>query len=152
MKNKVSSGKPLIRLTLIIIPTIVIVIATLLILSLNGFFLSPEEKAQGEWSRARTGAYSGEKYEESYVFNEDGTGTKTYTTSKGYDAKKSFSWYVTPNKTLVIDSHIKYKWDPDYENYYNESSKTAKKYWFVTKNNLYIGQSTSINCEVYDRK
>lgn len=152
MKNKLNSGKPLIRLSLIIIPTVVIVIATLLILSLNGFFLSPEEKTQGEWGRTRTGAYSGKEYKESYVFNEDGTGTKTYTTPEGYSSEKRFYWYVTPNKTLVIDSHIKYKWDPDYENYYNESSKTAKKYWFVTKNNLYIGQSTSINCEVYDRK
>ena len=131
MKNKLNSGKPLIRLSLIIIPTVVIVIATLLILSLNGFFLSPEEKTQGEWGRTRTGAYSGKEYKESYVFNEDGTGTKTYTTPEGYSSEKRFYWYVTPN---------------------NESSKTAKKYWFVTKNNLYIGQSTSINCEVYDRK
>lgn len=152
MKNGTKTAKPLIKLTAIIIPTLIIVAATLLMLNFNGFFLSTEEKVSGEWTRSRQGVYSGEEYLESYTFNEDGSGIKTYTTPDGYTAEKSFTWYVTPTKTLVIDSHIKYKWDPDYQGYYNESSKTAKKYWFVTKNELYIGQSTSLNCEIYDRK
>lgn len=152
MSSAVKTKKPLIRLTLIIIPTAIVVAATLIILSLNGFFLSPEEKVTGEWSRIRQGAYSEEEYLETYAFKSNGTGYKTYTSPDRYIAKKEFSWYVTPNKTLVMDSHIKYKWDPDHENYYNENSKTAKKYWFVTNNTLYIGQSTSLYSEVYDRK
>ncbi len=151
MKKNVKSPKPLIRLTTIIIPTVVIVAATLFILNHNGFFLSPAEKVSGEWSRMRSGIYSGNKYTESYVFSEDGNGTKTYLHPDGYSAEKKFTWYVTPNKTLVINDRIKYTWDPDYENYYNENSKTAKKYWFVSKNTLYIGQSTSLYCETYQR-
>lgn len=151
MNNAVKKPKPLIRLTLIIIPTVIVVAATLIILSLNGFFLAPDEKVIGEWSRTRHGTYSDEEYMETYTFESDGTGLKTYTSPNGYIAKKEFTWYVTPNKTLVMDSHIKYKWDSDHENYYNKNSKTAKKYWFVTQNTLYIGQSTSLYSEVYDR-
>ena len=152
MSNSVKTQKPLIRLTVIIIPTVIIVAVALFILNYNGFFLSAEEKTVGEWTRARQGTYSKETYEESYLFTDDGKGVKTYLTPDGYTAKKEFTWYVTPTKTLVIDGHVKYKWGPDHENYYNEKDKTAKKYWFVTKNDLYIGQSTSINSEEYNRK
>lgn len=151
MNNSAKTTKPLIRLTVIIIPTVIIVAAALLILNFNGFFLSTEEKILGDWSRSRQGTYSKEEYTETYNFSSDGTGIKSYTTPDGYTAQKEFTWSVTPTKTLVIDSHIKYKWDPNYENYYDEKAKTAKKYWFVTNHNLYIGQSTSIKSEVYHR-
>ena len=151
MNNSAKNPKPLIRLTVIIIPTVIIVVSALLILNFNGFFLSVEDKTIGVWSRTRQGTYSKEDYSESYEFGPDGKGIKSYVTPDGYTARKEFTWSITPTKTLVIDGHVKYKWDPDHQNYYDEKSKTAKKYWFVTKHNLYIGQSTSINCEIYDR-
>ena len=152
MNNSAKKQKPLIRLTVIIIPTVIIAAAALLILNFNGVFLSTEGKTVGEWSRTRKGAYSKGTYTEVYTFDSDGSGTKSFTSPDGYSSKKEFTWFITPTKTLVIDGHIKYKWNPDYENYYNEKDKTAKKHWFVTKHNLYIGQSTSIKSEVYDRR
>lgn len=152
MKNSVKTPKPLIRLTVIIIPTIIIAALTLLILNHYGVFLSVEDQAIGKWSRTRQGTYSKETYLETYRFYSDGTGFKSYTSPDGYMAKKRFTWSVTPTKTLVINGHIKYAWNSNYLKYYNETAKTTKKYWYVSKNHLYIGQNTSINSEVYRRK
>ena len=152
MKKSDKATRPLIRLTVIIIPTVIIVAATLLILNYNGFFLSVPEKAAGEWTRTRQGSYSKQDHVEVYSFQEDGSGTKTFTSPDGYTATKEFTWYVTPTNMLVIDNYVKYEWNPNHREYYNESAKTTKKYWFVTKNNLYIGQNTSMKSEVYNRK
>lgn len=150
MKNtKTKTQKPLIRLTFIVIPTAVAVIAALLLLYFNGFFMSAEEKLTGDWCRSRKGEYSGQAYKENYTFESDGRGTKTYIYPDGTTAERNFVWCITQNKTLVIDGKVKYKWNPNYEEYYQEGSTAAEKYWFVTKNNLYIGQSTSIKSEIY---
>lgn len=151
MKNN-KSQKPLIKLTLIVIPTIIVVAISLLLLESNGFFMALEDKLEGDWNRSRKGIYSGETYKESYSFSENGTGIKTYIYPDGHKSKSDFTWYITTNKTLVINDKVKYKWNSEYEEYYDEASDTAKKYWFVTKDTLYIGQSTSINCEVYNKK
>ena len=152
MKSSTKTNKPLIRLTAIVIPTIIIAAITLLILNYYGVFRSVEDNIVGEWGRTRYGTYSREAYSETYRFDSDGTGFKSYTSPDGYMAKKKFTWYVTPTNTLVIDGRIKYAWNSNHEKYYNEEAKTVKKYWFIDKNNLYIGQNTSITCEVYNRE
>lgn len=151
-KNKEKQQKrPLIKLTLIVIPTIAIVITTLIMLQANGFFMSTQDKLLGSFTRERNGEYSGEQYTETYTFNNDGTGNKTYITPDGKVSNNDFSWYVTPKNILVINGHVKYQYKANLEEYYSSSSKTTKKYWCVTKDNLYIGDNTSITYEEYTR-
>ena len=151
-KNKEKPQKrPLIKLTLIVIPTIAVVLTTLIMLEVNGFFMSAEDKLLGSFTRNRKGEYSHQKYTETYTFNDDGTGNKTYITPDGEVSNTDFSWYVTPKNILVINGHVKYQYKANYEEYYSSSAKTTKKYWCVTKDNLYIGENTSITYEEYTR-
>lgn len=143
--------RPLIKLTLIVIPTIAVVLITLIMLNANGFFMSAEDKLVGSFVRTRKGEYSKSKYTETYVFNDDGTGTKTYLAPEGQESSTDFSWYVTPKDILVINGHVKYELKANYKDYYTGSSKT-QKYWYVTKDRLYMGENTSLTYEVYKRK
>lgn len=143
--------RPLIKLTLIVIPTIAVVLITLIMLNANGFFMSAEDKLVGSFTRTRKGEYSKDKYTETYVFNDDGTGTKTYLAPEGQESTTDFSWYVTPKDILVINGHVKYELKANYKDYYTGSSKT-EKYWYVTKDRLYMGENTSLTYEVYKRK
>jgi len=143
--------KPLIKLTLIVVPTIVIVCITILLLYLSGIFTSAEDKTIGSWERTRQGTYSFETYKEEYVFNHDGTGKKTVTDKDGYSAETKFTWCITAKKTLVMNGHVKYYWNSGYADYFDNSDKTAKKYWYVTKNNLYLGEDTSAVYELYEK-
>ncbi len=149
--KKEHQKRPLIKLTLIVIPTIAIVITTLIMLNINGFFMSAEDKLLGSFTRKRTGEYSAQQYTETYTFNSDGTGNKTYITPEGAVSNNDFSWYVTPKNILVINGHVKYKYKANYEEYYSSSAKNTKKYWCVTKDKLYIGENTSITYEEYTR-
>ncbi len=150
-KEKPSTPRPLFKLTLIVIPMIIIVVLTLGLLYYNGFFMSAEEKVLGTWTRTRKGTYSSQKYTEVYSFKNDGTGAKTCTDKDGYTAKTTFTWSITDKNLLVIDGYVKYKWNSNYDEYYKDSNKVAKKYWYVTKNRLYLGEDTSINYEVYKK-
>ncbi len=150
-QKKNSSPRPLFKLTLIVVPMILIVLMTFGILYYNGFFMPTNEKPIGTWERTRIGEYSQKKYSETYTFNKDGTGKKAYTDKDGYTAETEFTWTVTEKKTLVIDGHIKYKWNSNYEEYFVSSDKVAIKYWYITKNELYIGKDTSTSYELYKR-
>lgn len=150
-EKKQKKQRPLIKLTLIVIPTIAVVLITLFTLNANGFFMSAEDKLVGSFVRTRKGEYSKEKYTETYVFNDDGTGSKTYLTPDGTEASTDFSWYVTPKDILVINGHVKYQFKSNYKDYYTGSSKT-QKYWYVTKDELYMGENTSLTYEKYKRK
>ncbi len=148
--NKPKQPRPLIKLTLIVIPTIAIVLFTIIMLNVNGVFMSVEEKLVGSFTRTRIGEFSKNPYTETYVFNKDGTGTKTYLTPDGELSDTNFSWYVTPKNILVINGHVKYKLKSNYKEYYTGASK-AQKYWYVTKDNLYLGGNTSLTYEEYTR-
>ena len=147
-----STQKPLIPLALIIILTVIAIAVAVIILNHAGMFMSVEEKTVGHFSRERTGTYSGEVFLEEYYFLADGTGKKLCTDKDGYTATDEFSWYITKKSTLVIDSYLKYNWNPNYTEYYDSSAKSTKNYWYVDKDSLYIGKNTSVNSEQYDRK
>ena len=149
--KKQKTPRPLIKLTLIVIPTIAVVLITLIMLNANGFFMSAEDKLVGTFSRTRKGEFSKEKYTETYTFNDDGTGTKVYLAPEGQVSSTDFSWYVTPKDILVINGHVKYELKANYKDYYTGASKT-QKYWYVTKDELYMGENTSLTYEKYKRK
>lgn len=150
MQNNTIDKKP-IRLVFLVIPTVLIVITTLFVLYISGFFMSPTDKLEGQWKRTRIGEYSGKEYTETYIFSPDGTGVKTYLDKDGYESKSEFSWEITENKTLIINNKVKYNWNADYADYYSQLEKPAKKYWFATKNQLYIGEDTSLTYELYEK-
>lgn len=143
--------KPLFGLAIIVIPTVVIVLVTLAILSINGAFTSPQKKMIGTWCRERVGAYSMERYVETYVFNSDGTGQKSSLSPDGYTAHSDFTWSVTEKKVLVINGVVKYNWNANVSDYYTEGKRSTKKYWYVSKNDFFIGENTSPTYEAYER-
>lgn len=149
--NEQKKPRPLIKLTLIVIPTIAVVLITLIMLNANGVFMSAEEKLLGSFTRTRKGEFSKKQYTETYIFNNDGTGSKTYIAPEGQVSSTDFSWYVTPKDILVINGHVKYELKANYNDYYTGASKT-QKYWYVTKDRLYMGENTSLTYEVYKRK
>ena len=132
MENNIKGRNP-IKLMYLVIPTIAIALVSIIVLYFTGFFMTPTEKIQGTWERTRKGEYSKKEYLETYDFNSDGTGTKTVIDKDGYTAVSNFTWEITERKSMVINHHVKYSWDTNYEEYYTKSTKTAKKYWFVTK-------------------
>ncbi len=150
-EKKEKAPRPLFRLTLIVIPMILVVLLTLGLLYHNGFFMTTQEKTIGTWTRVRKGAYSSKKYTEIYNFESDGTGFKTCTDKDGYTAKTTFKWKITEKQVLVIDGYIKYKWNANYKEYYKDSNKVATKYWYVTKDKLYLGEDTTIKYELYEK-
>lgn len=150
MKQTVKKEKrPLIRLTLIVVPTIVVVIATLIVLNANGFFTDKADKLIGTFTRTRTGEYSQKTYSETYIFNSDNTGTKAYLLPNDKTTFKDFTWEITEKNILVIDGHIKYYWNAETDNYYAQSRKSIKKYWYVTKDALILGQNNTVAYEEY---
>ena len=149
--SELGANKPLFGLTIIVIPTVVIVLVTLAILSMNGVFTSPQKKLVGTWQRERIGTYSLEKYVETYVFNDDGTGTKSSLSPDGYTAHSSFTWSVTEKKVLVINGVVKYNWNANVADYYTEGKRSTKKYWYVSKNKFFMGENTLPTYEAYKR-
>lgn len=150
-RNEKKPPKKLFRLTLIVIPTIIVVIATVIVLNINGVFMSAEEKLIGSFTRQRIGEFSKEQYTETYVFSNDGTGTKTYIAPNGEVSHANFSWYVTPKDILVMNGHVKYQLKSNYKEYYNDTAKSTTKYWYVSKDALYLGENTAITYEEYKR-
>lgn len=144
--------KQLVRSVAIAVAAAITFIATLLTLNANMFFSSPQKKLCGEWQRTRIGQFSGEKITENYVFNKDGTGEKQYISEDGTVTENEFTWTVTKKKILVINGCVKYNYSADTDGYYSASAVTAKKYWYVTKNELCIGENTSAAYELYYRK
>ena len=150
-ENTKKTPKPLIKLTVIVVPTVIVVVLTLVILYFSGLFLTPEQKIEGDWERTRVGEYSFMEYKENYSFWDSGNGIKTYTDNDGETLETEFTWCITEKKTLVINGHVKYYWNPQYADYYDNSAKTAKKYWYVSKRKLYLGEDTSAKYEMYEK-
>lgn len=149
MVQKTKENRPLIKLTLIIIPTIAVVVLTLVALNANGFFTDKRDKLIGTFTRVRTGEYSQQVYTETYIFNDDNTGTKSYQLPNDKTTFKDFTWEITEKDILVIDGHIKYNWNPEPNEYYSKSPKSIKKYWYVSNDSLILGQNNSLTYEEY---
>lgn len=147
-----TAEKPLIPLMVLVILTAITIAVAIIILNNAGMFMSVEEKTVGYFLREREGTYSKEVFLEEYYFESDGTGKKLCTDESGYTTTDKFEWYVTKKSTLVIDGYLKYNWNPNYDEYYDSTSKSTKNYWYVDKEGLHIGHSTAVITEHYERK
>ena len=147
-----TAEKPLIPLAVLVILTAITIATAIVILNNAGLFMSVEEKTVGYFTREREGTYSKDVFLEEYYFESDGTGKKLCTDADGYTATDTFEWYVTKKSTLVIDGYLKYTWNPNYNEYYDSTSKSTKNYWYVDKEGLHIGTSTAVITEHYQRK
>lgn len=155
MDNGVKNGgtrKQLVHSIIIIIAAVAAVTATLLVLNYKMFFATPSQKLCGEWSRQRVGRFSGETVTEIYSFAEDGTGKKIFVFADGTKTEATFDWSVTKKKILVINGCVKYNYNADPDTYYSPTVTTARKYWYVTKDVLCIGENTSMTAEYYSKK